>query len=131
MEIFRWAGRQDNRPINADTSSCAVSLEKAEGQAANLTTQLWGFLAAVVSGSAETVFKRADTTAGYMDGIAAWWRIIRHIDHGLCLRLGDLRHEMKVMHLGPMEAPADVEHAVAAFDDSNYEHTQAGGVSPD
>ena len=130
MEVFRWAERQDHRPIKAETFSYAVSIKMTEEQAANLSTQLWGFLAAVVSGSAETMFVRADREIGEMNGIDAWRRLIRHIDHGLQLRLDDLRHEMKVMHLKPMKALADVEQGVAQFENSIYEFTQAGGVAP-
>ena len=130
MEISRWAERQDHRPIRAETFAYAVSHKMTEEQAANLTTQLWGFLAAVVSGSADTMFKRADKSVGEMNGIDAWRRLVRHIDHGLSLRLDDLRHEMKVMHLKPMKALADVEQGVAQFENSIHEFVQAGGVAP-
>ena len=71
MELLRWAGRQDNKPIKAETFAYAVSMKMSDEQSANLTTQLWGFLAAVVSGSAETMFTRADQAVGEMNGIDA------------------------------------------------------------
>ena len=72
MELLRWAERQDHTPITAATFAHVVSLKMSEEQSANLTTQLWGFLTAVVSGSAETMFKRADQSVGEMDGTDAW-----------------------------------------------------------
>ena len=76
MDPPGWAERQDNMPITAETFSHAVRMKMADAQAANLTTQLWGFLAAVVSGSAGTMFKRADQSAGEMNGINAWRRLV-------------------------------------------------------
>ena len=76
------------------------------------------------------MFKRAGRDVGEMDGIDAWRRLIRHIDHGLPLRLDDLRHEMKVMHLKPMKALADVEQGVAQSENSIDESIQAGGAAP-
>ena len=118
------------KPISNETFSYAVSLKMTEEQAANLTTQLWGFLGAVVSGSAEVMFKRSDASVGEMNGIGAWRRLVRHIDHGRDLRLDDLRHEMKLTHLRPIKTLAEIEAGVAAFENSIYEFTQAGGEPP-
>ena len=49
MEILRWAEQQDQTPITNEKFAYAVSSRLTEDQSANLTTQLWGFLAAVVS----------------------------------------------------------------------------------
>ena len=76
----------------------------SEEHSVNFTIQLWGFVAAVVSGSAETMFNRADRAVGEMNGIDAWRRLTRHIDHGLALRLDDMRHEMGMPHFKPIKA---------------------------
>ena len=128
MEVLKWAERQDNTPIRAETFSYAVSSRVTEDQASNLQTQIWGFLCAVVSGSADTMFKRADECVGAMNGIDAWRRLVRHIDHGRALRPDDLRHEMKLIHLKPIKTLADIEQGVAAFENSVHEFAQAGGV---
>ena len=130
MELLKWAERRDNVPIRADAFSYAVSARMTEEQASNLQTQVWGFLGAIVSGSAETMFKRADDCVGSMNGIDAWGRPVRHVDHGTALRLDDLRHEMKLIHLKPIKTIAEVEQGVAAFENSVHEFTQAGGVPP-
>ena len=65
-----------------------------------------------------------------MNGIDAWRRLVRHIDHGRDLRLDDLRQEMKTMHLKPIKTIGDVEQGVAAFENSIYEFAQAGGTPP-
>ena len=130
LEVLRWAECQDQTPISNETFTYAVSMRLSEEQSANLTTQMWGFLAAVVSGSAETMFKRADRCVGEMNGIDAWRRLVRHIDHGRDIRLDDLRHEMKLMHLRTMKNLEDVEQGVAAFENSIYDFVQAGGPAP-
>ena len=76
------------------------------------------------------MFKRADKSVGEMNGIDAWRRIVRHIDHGRDLRLKDLRHEMKLIHLRPIKTLPEVEQGVAAFENSIHEFVQAGGVAP-
>jgi hypothetical protein len=128
MEILRWAERQNMEPIKWETVSYAVSSKMTEDQAASMVTQVWGFLAAVVSGSADTMFKRADLVVGEMNGVDAWRRLVRHIDHGADSRLDELRHEMKMIHLKPMKALADVEQGVAAFENSIHEFVAAGGA---
>ena len=130
MDIFKWAEKMNMTPIKNETFNYAVSRELTEDQAANLNTQLWGFLGAVVSGSAQTMFLRADESIGEMNGIDAWRRLIRHIDHGLDLRLDDLKHEMKLAHMRPMKTLHEVEAGVAAFENSFYEFVQAGGTQP-
>ena len=81
LEVLRWAEQQDQTPISNDTFAYAVSKRLTEEQSANLTTQLWGFLAAVVSGSAETMFKRADPTVGEMNGIDARRTLIMEVNN--------------------------------------------------
>ena len=76
------------------------------------------------------MFKRADKSVGDMNGINAWRRIVRHIDHGRDRRLKDLRHEMQLIHLRPIKTLPEVEQGVAAFENSIHEFVQAGGVAP-
>ncbi len=109
MEILRWAERQNLNPIKWETVSYAVGAKMAEDQAQNMVTQLWGFLAAVVPGSAGTMFKRADQSVGEMNGIDARRRLARHIGHGGDLRLGDPRHEIQPLHISPIKSMQDVE----------------------
>ncbi len=109
MEILKRAERMDMPPIANETFRNAVSMKLTEEQAANLNTQLWGLLQAVVSGSAQTMFQRADESIGEMNGIDAWRRLIRHIDHGRDLRLDDLKHEMKLAHMRPIKTLPEIE----------------------
>jgi hypothetical protein len=130
LEIFRWAEKMDLTPIANETCSYAVSSRLTEEQGANLNTQLWGFLQAIVSGSAQTMFQRAEESIGEMNGIDAWRRLIRHIDHGRDLRLDDLKQEMKLATMKPIKTLQEIESGVAAFENSIYEFVQAGGTQP-
>ena len=53
-----------------------------------------------------------------MHGIDAWRRLVRHIGHGRDLRLDDLRHEMKLMHLKRIKPLGDFEQGAATFENS-------------
>ena len=87
LDVLVWAERQDNELITHDRFQYALSRTMTAGQILNLNAALWGFLSCVVSGSADTMFKRATR----LNGIDAWRRLVRHIDHGRELRLNDLR----------------------------------------
>ena len=49
----------------------------------SLNNQVWGFLSNCVSAEADTIFRGAED----LQGIDAWRRIIRYIDHGKSIKL--------------------------------------------
>jgi hypothetical protein len=98
--LLEWAERQDE-PIEQALYEQAVgegltSWDRdgnASEHSQTLNSALWGFLSACVSGEAQTFFKKANK----MNGIDAWRRLIRFIDHGRNIRLETLRNEVRTI----------------------------------
>ena len=63
-------------------------------------------------GTADVMFKRAD----WNNGIDAWRRIVRQVDHGRSIRLETLRREVKDIHTRPIKMVEAVEEGVAQFE---------------
>ncbi len=126
LDVLVWAERQDNDIITSEKFQYALSRTMTVDQVLNLNAALWGFLSCVVSGSADTMFKRATR----LNGIDAWRRLVRHIDHGRELRLNDLRREMKQRHLRPMKNLQEVEQGVAEYENAIHEYEKAGATAP-
>ena len=79
-----------------------------------------------MSGTAETMFKRAEV----LNGLDAWRIISRQIDHGRAIRLETLRREMKELHTKPIRSLECVEEGVAEFENVHTEYERAGGLIP-
>ena len=60
------------------------------------------------------MFKRADR----LNGLDAWRRLVRHIDHGRELRLDTLKGEMKTAQMKLMKGLQDIEPGVAQCEDA-------------
>ena len=125
--ILKWAEKEDMDVVTEDL------LEGAVGHAIKLehrevmNSEIWGFLSNCVSGEAETIFKRADS----LNGLDAWRRIIRHIDHGRSIRLEALRTEVRSLHLKPIKNLESVALGIAEFENKITEYVEAGGRKPD
>ena len=78
----------------------------------SLNGQIWGFLSNCVAAEADTIFKGADD----LQGIEAWRRIIRYIDHGKSIKLEQMRNEMKTVHLRPIKSLENVAIGIAEFE---------------
>ena len=83
-----------------------------------------GFLSGGIHGSAEDSFKRADTS----NGLDAWRRMTRYIDHGRESRRETLRREVKMMHTTPMHNFEMFEMGVAEFENVMSDYVRAGGT---
>ena len=59
QEVLGWAEEQDMSTITSEKFVAAVGSRLTYGQVVILNAAIWGFLAAAVSGSAETLFNRA------------------------------------------------------------------------
>ena len=121
--ILTWAEKSDMAIITE------ALLEKAVGQAMTLLQRetvngaIWGFLSNCVSAEAETMFKRAET----LNGIDAWRRLVRHIDHGRSIRLEAPRTEVRSLHLKPIKSLEAVAIGIAEFENKINEYIEAGG----
>ena len=74
------------------------------------------------------MFKRTD----WLNGIDAWRRIVRQVDHGRAIRLETLRREVKELHMRPIKSLEAVEEGVNEFENTMAEYVKAGGPeSPD
>ena len=106
----------------------AVSSRLSKEQAENLNAQIWVFLSGCFEGSAEVMFKRTD----WLNGIDAWRRNVRQVDHGRAIRLATLRREVKELHMRPIKSLEAVEEGVNEFENTMAEYVKAGGPeSPD
>ena len=122
-ELLEWAEGEDNEPISEAKMIEAASLRLSEEQAMSVNSQIWGFLSGCLHGTAETMFKRAE----WLNGIDAWRRIVRQIDHGRSIRLEMLRREVMELHTRPMKSLEAVEEGVATFENTHQEYARAGG----
>ena len=126
MKILEWVERQDNSTITVDWIQTAVGTVMVKEQIRSTDAQIWGFLRAVVSGSAETMFRRADR----LHGFDAWRRLVRDVDQGREIRLSDLRHNMKQVQSRNIRSLAEVEQGVAEYENRIQEFVNAGGDAP-
>jgi len=72
------------------------------------------------------MFRRAE----WLNGIDAWRRVVRQIDHGRAIRLETLRREVKELHTKPIRSLEAVEEGVASFENTMQEFVKAGGPEP-
>ena len=83
----------DFEPISEQLSMQAVGTRLTEEQVQIVNASLWGFLAKSLSGPAQTIFNGAPV----LNGLDAWRRVIVYISSGKCIRLDNLRREVKVL----------------------------------
>ena len=92
-EVLEWAECEDNEAIDESKFKRAVSDRLTEEQALNVNSQIWGFLSGCLTGSAEVMFRRAE----WLNGVDAWRRVVRQIDHGRAIRLETLRRDVNCL----------------------------------
>jgi len=123
-KILKWAEDEELDIIAPEKLIEAVGGRMTEDQVLTANTAIWGFLSTALSGSAETLFKRAEV----LNGVDAWRLVTRHVNHGKAIRLETLRREMKTMHLRPIQDLERVEEGIAAFENTINEYILAGGT---
>ena len=69
------------------------------------------------------MFRRAEC----LNGIDAWRRLVRQVDHGRGIRLEILRREVQELHATPIKSLEAIEEGVAAFENTTTEYARAGG----
>ena len=63
-----------------------------------------------------------------LNGLDAWRRVVRHIDHGREIHLETLRREMKTIHTRVIKDVYGVEEGIANFENTMYKYVKAGGA---
>jgi len=121
--LLEWVESVDDQPISEALVTRAASGSMTPEQVELLNSTVWGFISGCVSGEAETVFKRADE----LNGLDAWRRLVRFIDHGRGIRLDALRSEVRALHLKPMTKLEHVAIGIAEFENKLREYEDAGG----
>ena len=86
-DILEFAELEDMEEITIERFQLAAGHALTEDQILTINAGIWGFLAGCITGSAESLFERADV----LDGLDAWRRVVRHIDHGREIHLETLR----------------------------------------
>ena len=122
-ELLEWAEAQDAATISEAQVVEATSRRLTEEQAMAVNAQIWGFLSGCLRGTAETMFRRADC----LNGIDAWRRLVRQVDHGRGIRLEMLRREVQDLHARLIKSLEAVEEGVAIFENTMTEYARAGG----
>ncbi len=127
-ELLEWVEKDEHAATNGvitfERLSAAVDRKMTEDQLLMIDAAIWGFLSSALSGTAETIFKRAEMLRGF----DAWRRLVRFLDHGSEIRLEQLRREVKTMHLRPIKDFESVEEGVADFENTLDEYVRAGGA---
>ena len=122
-ELLEWAEAQDAEAITEDQVVEATSNRLSSEQAMAVNSQIWGFLSGCLRGTAETMFRRAEC----LNGIDAWRRLVRQVDHGRGIRLEMLRREVQELHTRPIKSLEAIEEGVAVFENTMTEYARAGG----
>ena len=128
--LLTWAGKFDGESI---PHHLLMEIASKPGSTMtpvlldSLNNQMWGFLSNCVSSEADTIFKGADD----LQGIDAWRRIVRYIDHGKSIKLEQMRREMKTQHLKPIKNMESVAIGIAEFELRLKEYAEIGGTIPD
>ena len=125
-QILEWAEKEELETITPEKFQEAVGMALMHEQVQMVNAAIWGFLSGAISGVAEDIFKNADM----LNGLDAWRRITRYIDHGRGIRRETLRREIKMLHTRPIKALENVEHGVAEFENLFAEYARAGGSAP-
>ena len=124
-ELLEWAEKEDMEEISEARFLMAVGNRLTAEQVAMTNAAIWGFLSTGISGPAEATFKRAAT----LNGLDAWRRMARYIDHGRGIRLETLRREVKMLHMKPIRNLEGVEQGIIEFENTMIEYAQAGGTT--
>ena len=88
-----------------------------------MNAAIWGFVAASVSGSANTLRMGADR----LNGLDAWRRVARYISHGKKVHAETLRREMKLVVDRPISSTERLGEGIAEFENAIKQYEDAGG----
>ncbi|MDP7400242.1 MAG: hypothetical protein QF541_25495, partial [Lentisphaeria bacterium] len=92
-QVLAWAETCELEIITEGKFKQAVGGQLTEEQILVVNAAMWGFLSPAVSGTAETMLKRAEP----LNGLDAWRRITRFTEHVRPMRLENLRTEVNQM----------------------------------
>ncbi len=123
-EILDFAECEDMDVVTIERFRLAAGHRLSEEQILSVNAAIWGFLSGCLTGSAESLFERADM----LNGLDAWRRVVRHIDHGREIHLETLRREMKTIHTRVIKDVFGVEEGIANFENTMFKYVKAGGA---
>ncbi len=123
-EILEWAEGEELLTVTTEKFIEAVGSKLTEEQVLTTNAALWGFLSACVSGTAETIFKNGET----LNGLDAWRRITRYIEHGRSMRLENLRADVNQMRQRQIKGLEKVEEGIAEFETLLRDYHEVGGT---
>ena len=126
-DILKWAEEQGLEKITEDQFARAVGAKLTDEQQMFVNSQIWGFIAAAVSGSADTLFKGADD----LQGVDAWRILTRYISQGKDIRIEQLRRDMKAVVARPITGLDKMEEGIAEFEHAIKQYEDAGGEAYD
>ena len=121
--VLTWAEKENMEVVTQQLFEEVAGHALDTRQREALNAAIWGFLSNCISGEAETIFKRAES----LNGLDAWRRLVRHIDHGRAIRLEALRTEVRSIHLKPIKSLEQVALGIAEFENKITEYEEAGG----
>ncbi|MDP6215213.1 MAG: hypothetical protein QGI41_09785, partial [Acidimicrobiales bacterium] len=125
MNLLKWAEKYEGEDIDDELLKKAVAGTAMYSELLhNVNSSLWGFISNCVSAEAETIFKTANT----LQGVDAWRRLVRYIEHGKEIRLETLRREVKLLHTKPITSLDKVEEGVAEWENTMNDYMAAGGT---
>ena len=123
-DVLEWAEECDMETISQEKFMEAVRGSLTEEQVMNINAALWSFMSTALTGTAETIFKGAES----LNGLDSWRRVTRYVNHGRSIHLERLRQEVKAIHLRPIKDLEHVEEGVAQFENLIKDYTEAGGT---
>ena len=120
IEIPKWAEMHDQRKVTDEALRTATEEFLDDRQRGELQ---WSFLAGCFTGPAKTKFASVEQ----LNGLDAWRQAVRQIDHGMDIRLEELRREIRVIHLKPIKDLESTRNGVTEFEAKMSEFVEAGG----
>ena len=123
-DVLEWAEGEELHTVTPERFLEAVGDKLTEDQVLTTNAALWGFLSACLSGTAETIFKNGET----LNGLDAWRRVTRFIEHGRSMRLENLRSDVNQMRQRQIRGLEKVEEGIAEFETLLRDYHEAGGT---
>ena len=109
MNTFKWVEGRGLNKITERSFAAAVGSTLTDGQQMIMHGQLWGFLSAVVGGSAGSMFKGG----GALQGTDAWRILTRYTLQGEDIRIETLRRDKKIAVARPTTGLDKMEEGIA------------------
>ena len=114
LAVLSWAEECEDS-IDVPMIMKVAGHKLSEEQVRNVNASMWGFISAIVSGAAETMFKRAKG----LQGLDAWRVMTRYVNHGKRIRINRLRDQVMSVRTRPIPSVEKIEEGIAEFEISS------------